>query len=286
MFYLWLALFAALVLPVSAGFGGVVTWLVLRKEAPDDGKLLGFVLAATLVFVGASTTLPGTDWFRERFDPRVKAQRVVLAHPVNAALYDAQPWEWKKIEPEVQQAALAGIPPERILARTREQHLPMVRHMLPFAPGFVQLRYARAVVRAMAELRARDPRLCVRLAWKLAGPSFDVSAQLSPELAQAWEAAAGEVARRAEYDSRKRMQFGEADPASRPLDVSQLQLAYAAIRDALQPRYGDAVGKLHTAQVAQLDPATACDASIALFRRALEQEPRVARALLGNMLRD
>ena len=59
---------------VSAGFGGVVTWLVLRKEAPDDGKLLGFFLAATLVFVGASTTLPGTDWFRERLQTTIQIE--------------------------------------------------------------------------------------------------------------------------------------------------------------------------------------------------------------------
>ncbi|NML42631.1 hypothetical protein HHL11_02640 [Ramlibacter sp. G-1-2-2] len=286
MFALWLALLPFFVLPASALLGGVCTWLALRRQEPGDGHLLGFFLAATLFFVGASLAVPRSDWFRERFDPQVRADRVVMADPVNAALRDTKPWEWEKLQPFVQQAAVGGMPPPQILARTREQQLPLVRHYLPFAFGTPVLRYAEAVLPALQELKARDPALCVRLAWKNGGPAFPVAAQLSPETGAAYQDAAGLVVRRAELDFSKSRDARNADPVAAPVEMREVQLAYRAILDELQPQHGDVVAKLRSREVAQLEPAAACDATIALFRRALDQDRRVAAHLLSDFLRD
>jgi len=142
-------------------------------------------------------------------------------------------------------------------------------------------------VPALRELQAQDPRLCLRLAWQSAGPPFDVGAQLSPAVASAYEAAVARVLsenRLTVLADSKQVRPADPPESHAPPEVSYA--AYRAIVDRLQPRFGPVADKLRTAEVASLDPALACNATIALLEQSLAQPPAVARSLASNFLRD
>jgi len=285
MLTLWLALLSLFILPACAALGGVCTWLLVRGQRPDEGTLLRHFIVCTTMFVLVSMAVPRTDWFRNRYDPVTKAHNALGALPVQAALRQHKEFEWKRLQEKFDQAIAAQVPLPQVVSAARTEHLRLARYYLPWSPGRTILRYGQALVPALRELNASDPALCVRLAWPSAGPAFDTGGRLSAPVAAELEAAIAEVIARSDQSYGASAQWEKDDPASGPFPLDQLQLGYRAIREELESRHGDIVGRLHTRDIRQLDPVQACPATIDLFTRALQQEPRMARSLLGNMLR-
>jgi hypothetical protein len=242
-------------------------------------------IVVSLLIVLLWVAIPRTDWFRQRFDPVTRTYNAVLDHPVNAALREHKPGDWKTIEAEVRHAAAAGVPQAELLQRVRTQHLVLLRHYLVYAPGRTVLRYGEAVLPALRELQASEPALCVRLAWPKAGPAFDATAHLSQPTAAAYEAAVAEVIARSDLNAALRSRWVLDDPANGPLSDQDLEQGHRTMHAQLEERHGKVIGRLVTDAVRQVDPGHACAATIALFTHCLQQEQRLARRLLASLLR-
>lgn len=285
MFQLWLSLVVLFILPVCAVLGGLVTWWMTRGEDPDDGALVRHFVVSTGMFVLLSAAVPRTDWFQDRFDPERLADKALATLPAHAALQKAKPWEWQRLQPQLAEAARAQVPIPEILATARVAHLRLARHFLPWAPGSATLRYANALLPALQELQRTDAQACVRLAWPAAGGPFDVEGRVSAPIARELQLAIAEVLARSDQEYGAGERFRREDPASQLVDLGELQRAYAALRQELEGRHGDIVGKLHTRAIGTLPPDRACAATIDLLTRSLQHSPPMARGLLGNMLR-
>lgn len=285
MFQLWMSLVLLFVLPVAAVLGGLVTWVLTRGEEPDDGTLVKHFVVSTGMFVLVSAAIPRTDWFLDRYDPVRLADKALVALPAHAALRASKPWEWQQLEPRVAEAARAQVPLPEILSMARVTHMRLARHYLPWAPGSTTLRYANAVLPALQELQATDAAACTRLAWPRAGGPFDADGRISAPVGRELQLAMAEILSRADLEYGASERFKREDPASQSYDLGELQRTYSAMRQELEQRHGDIVGKLHTAEIAALPPDRACAATIDLFTRALQQRPPIARGLLANMLR-
>jgi hypothetical protein len=285
MMQVWLALLVLLILPVCAGLGGAVTWWLTRREQPEDGTLVKHFVVATAMFLVASTALVRAEWVQDRYDPVRKANKALATLPAHVAMAAGKPAEYVQLEAEFAAAARAQVPIPNILAAARIAHMRLARQYLPWAPGRTTLRYARAVLPALQELRVADPAACVRLAWPLAGGAFDLDGRVSEPVARELQEAMGEILSRADLQHGAAERLRRDDPASQHYDLGELQLTYAGLRTELEQRHGDLVGKLHTPAITELPPGRACAATIDLFSGALRQKPAIARGLLGNMLR-
>src|SRR4051812_13591915 len=182
--FLWLALFPAAFLPVSALGGAAFAWWLTREEKnPDDATLLRHFLVGTGLVLVMTVAIPRADWFRARFDPATRIEKPLLADPVNAALQKLQPGEWRRLEAQAKRDAQALLSQKEVLSRARAAQMPLVRHHVQFAAGSTLLAYQQALHSALRELEGQDPKLCVALAWPKARTDFDVRGRLSPETA-------------------------------------------------------------------------------------------------------
>ena len=282
---LWLALFPFVFAPVCALGAGVITWAMTRRQRPEDGELLRHFLVVMGLLLMASYAASNTDAVKERLNPQIKAKRDLFTMPVHAAMREHLPFDWAPVEQKLDEALAAGVPAERISALLRSQYLAALRRQLPFSTGAAVQGYAQALLPALQELQPSHPELCVQLAWARApGAPFDLRAYVSVPAAAAHENAIAQVIAQSELavtrDRSKPHETGDAG------SLEDTQRAYAGIREAMEPRYGAAVSMLHTRAVAQLQPAAACDATIELLSRTLQQPQGIARSLLRNMLRD
>jgi hypothetical protein len=216
-------------------------------KPPNRRRVLRDLVVGAMMVVTLWVAIPRTDWFRIRYDEVTRTESTLAVHPVNLALREHRPGEWKPIEEELRTAAAGGATDAALLARMRVQHLKLARHYLIYAPARVVVRYGEAVLAALRQLQAIDADLCLRLAWPKAGPAFDPVPHLDPHTASDYEAAIAEV-------------IARSDTA-------------------------DAVAPMRTESVRDADPARACAETIALLARALQQEPALARRSLANMLR-
>lgn len=280
----WLALFPIFV-PACALLAGVFTWTITRGERPDDGELLRHFLVALAMLLLVSYAITTTDAVKERLNPSIKARKTLEELHVHVALKEHLPAEWQPIEQEMAAALSAQVPLPQVMSQMRTHYLRLVRRLLPFSRSPAVLAYGEALLPALRELQPVDAGLCLRLAWPRAGAPFDASGRLSAPVAFAYEAAVAQVV---EQNSLAVTRDGKARPPEPPgafASLGELQAGYAAIGEAMEPRFGAAVGQLHTPGVTDLDPAVACAATIELISRSLAQPPGVARALLTNLLR-
>ncbi|MDB5912276.1 MAG: hypothetical protein JWP22_951 [Ramlibacter sp.] len=216
-------------------------------KPPNRRRVLRDLIIGSMMIVMLWVAIPRTEWYRLRYDEVTRTESALSMHPVNLALREHRPAEWKPIEEELRRAAAVGATESALLARMRVHHLKLARHYLIYAPADTVVRYGEAVLAALRELQAIDPDLCVRLAWAKAGPAFDPVGHLDPHTASDYEAAIAEIIVRSDT--------------------------------------GDAVGSTRTEDVRDADPALACADTIGLMERALRQEPPLARRSLANMLR-
>jgi hypothetical protein len=216
-------------------------------KPPNRRRVLRDLLVGALMIVTLWVAVPRTEWYRIRYDEVTRTESALAAHPVNVALREHKPREWKPLEEELRTAAAAGVTDAELLGRMRMHHLKLARHYVIYAPASSVIRYGEAVLPALRELQAVDPALCVRLASARAAPAFDPVAHLDPHTASDYEAAVAELVAR-----------GETGDAVSPM--------------AMEPRPDS-------------DPSRACAASIELLAGALRQEPAQARRAIANLLR-
>lgn len=281
---IWMALFPFIFAPVCALGAGVITWAMTRSQRPEDGDLLRHFLVVMALLLMVSYAVTTTDAVKESLNPQIKARRDLFAMPVHAAMREHLPADWAPVEQKMDEALAAGVTAEQIGALLRTQYLAVLRRQLPFSTGAAVHGYAQALLPALQELQPTHPELCLQLAWARApGAPFDLRTKVSAPAAAAHEAAIAQVIAQSELSvTRDRGKRQAPDGGS----LEEMQAAYAAIREAMEPRYGAATSLLHTPAVAQLQPGVACDATIELLSRAMQQPEGSAQRLLRNMLRD
>lgn len=283
-FLFWLGLYPLYIAPGCAALAGAFTWLFGRRQRLDDGVLLRDFLAFMALLLLGSYAIVSSDAVKERLDPSIGIRRELEAMPVPAALRKHLPARWEPVERGIGQALDAGATAPQLLAQLRPQYLPLARELLPFAPEPAVRAYAEALLPALQELRASDAPLCVQLAWPRAGGApFDAGAKLGAATYRDYELAVAGLVASSTLSVAKAQEAPGGDPE--PLSLQRLQAGYAAVRDAMEPRFGPVTGQLHTPAVAGLDPAVACTATIELLSRSMQQPPPLARGLLVNLLR-
>ena len=276
----WLSLFPFLVAPCAA-LAGLFTWMLTSGRKPEDGELLkDFVVALAMVLM-ASFALTRTEWVRSRFDEGYQARVAYLKMPVHVALREHRPDEWKQMELMAVEAFDSLVPPKVVLQQTRMHYPGLARKMMETAQGPAVIAYAEALVPVLDQLRASDPAKCVRLAWpQLGADPFDPSPRLSGPVNLAYENA---VARLVAENSTSAVKTGwKPEPSA---SLQELQAGLDEVRAATAEKHGEAVAQLHTRAVAEMDPAAACAATSELVARAAKLEPRVARAVLIQLLK-
>lgn len=281
---IWAAFFPLVIGPACAVVTGGITWALTRGERPDDGVLLRHFLVVFAMVLMASYAAVSTDAVKDRLDPSLRQRRELLAMPMQLAVQEHFPYEWATYEKEAQPRLAAGMSARQVQAALWPKYVAKVRQLLPFSAPPAPRGYAAGLLVALQELQARDPAACIRLAWPAApGGPVDPSAVLSPEALAAYQSGVLGV-----------MQLNSLSVSPRKAQVPRdwnkhrledLQAAYRGIEEAMAPRYGDAVAKLRTPAVAQLDPATACAATIELLGRAQQLPPGLSDWLLMGLLR-
>jgi hypothetical protein len=231
----------------------------------------------------ASYAALSTETVQERLDPSLRQRRELLAMPLQVAMNEHFPYAWAELEKEIEPRLAAGMPARQVQAALWPKYVARARQLLPFSAPPAPRGYAAGLVTAMQELKERDPAACVRLAWAAApGGPVDPSAVLSADALAAFQAGLlGVMQRNTQSVSQK-------DPVPRnwnTFKLEELQASYRSIEEAMAPRYGDAVAKLRTPAVAQLDPVMACAASIELLQRAQQLPPGLSDWLLIGLLR-
>jgi len=254
-----------------------------RRQRPQDGELVRHFLVVMAMLSLVAAGFLSSDWVARKLDPSIEARERFQAMPVHVALRQHMPFEWERIEKAAEADLQARIPLVVVTAESRKLYPVLARRLLPFGERDAALAYAEAVLPVLQELRAVDPALCVGFAWpKAAAKPFDLNAHLAADTAAAYEAAVARLVTMNELATPK------PPPSFAPPGSNQLQdmqQAYRAIREAMEPRYGEAVQQLHTNAVGTLDPKLACGATIELLSRALQEKPAVARSLTTELLR-
>lgn len=281
---LWIAFFPFIIGPACAVVAGGITWAITRGERPEDGVLLRHFLVVLAMVLIASYAAVSTDAVKDRLDPSLRQRRELLAMPMQVAVQEHFPYEWADYEKEAGPRLASGMSARQVQAALWPKYVAKVRQLLPHSAPPAPRGYAAGLVVALRELQGRDPVSCVRLAWPAAqGGPVDPSAVLSPEALAAYQAGVlGVMQLNSLSVSPKKAQVPRDWNKHR---LEELQASYRGIEEAMASRYGDAVGKLRTPEVAQLDPAMACSASIELLQRAQQLPPGLSDWLLMGLLR-
>lgn len=280
---LWLAVFPFLVAPVCAVGAGLATWVLTRGRRPEDGELLRHFLVVLGLLVLLSLVVVRTDAVQEKLDPGIRYKRELLATPLPAAMREHRPADWREIEAAVDAALAAGAQPAQVSAVLWPRLITETRQAVAFSAPPAPRAYAQGLLAGMQELQPLEPALCVRLAWPRAqGGAFDPTAKLSAQALQAYETGLVALLRHNSTSVQATPQTRSGWGLVRP---EELQSAYAGIREAMAARHGDAVPKLHTAEISALEPARACSASMELLRRALALPAPLGDRILVELLR-
>ncbi|MCC2676019.1 MAG: hypothetical protein K0R58_2966 [Ramlibacter sp.] len=276
----WFTLFPFLVGPCAA-LAGVFTWMLTSGRKPEDGELVKDFLVALTMLLMASFAITRTDWVRSRFDEGYQARAAYLQMPVHVALKEHRPDEWKQMELVAVQAFDEMVPPKVVLAQTRMHYPGLARRLLGTAQGGAVLAYAEALVPVLDQLRSSAPAQCVRMAWpQIAADPFDPSPRLSAAVNLAYEQAVARVVAENTASAVKGAWKAEASAS-----LQELQAGLEQVRAETAEKHGDAVAQLHTLAVAEMEPAAACAATSELIARTLKLEPRVAGAVLKQLLK-
>jgi hypothetical protein len=276
----WFSLFPWLVGPCAA-LAGIVTWKLTSGRKPTEGELVKDFAVALGLFLMVSFALTRSEFIRSRFDEGYQAGVAYLEMPVHVALREHRPDEWKPMEAAAVQAFDAQVPPKLVLEQTRKHYLGLARKMMGTAQGGAVLAYGEALVPVLDQLRASDPARCVRMAWpQVPAEPFDPSPRLSPPVNLAYEQA---VARLVAENTVSAVQG--AWKAEAGASLTEVQAGLDEVRKATAEKHGEAATQLHTIAVAEMDPVAACAATSELIARTLKLDPRVARAILKQLLK-
>jgi hypothetical protein len=276
----WFSLFPFLVAPCAA-LAGVATWMLTSGRKPQDGELVKDFLVALTMLLLASFAITRTDWVRSRFDQGYQARVAYVKMPVHVALKVHRPEEWKQMELGAVQAFDDLVPPAAVLTQTRKNYLGLARKLMGTAQGGAVLAYAEALVPALDQLRSSGPSRCVRLAWpQVPADAFDPSPRLTAPVNLAYEQAVARLL--AENTTSAVKGAWKAEPSA---SLQEVQAGLDAVRAATAEKHGEAATQVHTIAVADMDPVAACAATSELISRTLKLEPRVARAMLTQLLK-
>ncbi|MEJ5989386.1 hypothetical protein WG902_05265 [Ramlibacter sp. PS3R-8] len=276
----WFSLFPWLVAPCAA-LAGVAVWLLTGDRKPSDGELLRDFLVALAMLLMVSLAITRTEFIRSRFDEGYQGRVAWLKMPVHVALRQHRPDEWKQMHGVAVQAFDALVPPATVLTQTRKQYPALARKMIATAQTGAVMAYAQALVPALDELRVSDPPKCVRLAWpQVPADAFDASLRLSGPVNLAYEQAIARLV--AENTASAVKGAWKTEPTA---SLQEVQASLDEVRKATAEKHGDAANQVHTIGVADMDPVAACAATSELIARTLKLEPRVARAVLTQLLK-
>lgn len=276
----WFSLFPWLVGPCAA-LAGVVTWMLTSGRKPDEGELVKDFVVALAMFLMVSFALTRTEFIRSRYDEGYQARLAYMKMPVHVALRAHRPDEWKTMEAAAVQAFDALVPPKLVLEQARKNYLGLARRMIGTAQGGAVLAYGEALVPVLDQLRASDPARCVRLAWpQVPAEPFDPGPRLSPPVNLAYEQA---VARLVAENTTSAVQG--AWKAEAGASLREVEAGLDEVRKATAEKHGEAAHQLHTIAVTEMDPVAACAATSELVARTLKLDPRVAGAMLKQLLK-
>lgn len=276
----WFSLFPFLVAPCAA-LAGVAIWMLTGDRKPSDGELVRDFLVALAMLLLVSFAVTRTEFIRSRFDAGYQARVAYLKMPVHVALRQHRPEEWKQMELVAVQAFDELVPPAAVLAQTRKNYPLLARKIMATAQTGAVLAYAQALVPVLDELRVSDPPKCVRLAWpQVPADASDPSARLSGPVNLAYEQAIARLV--AENTTSAVKGAWKAEPSA---SLQEVQAALDEVRKATAEKHGEAANQVHTIGVADMDPVAACAATSELIARTLKLEPRVARAVLTQLLK-